>query len=77
LASITTQRSGSAGDYDIERIAIAYRDENSESLLTLTAPTETIIKFTDGSIDREEFLEEMEGQVNFVELAKKIAELVQ
>ena len=68
---------GESGDYNIERVVVAYRDENGESLLTLTAPTETILKFSSGSITREQFLKEMEGQVNFGEVAKKITEMAQ
>lgn len=68
---------GESGDYNIERVAVAYRDESGESLLTLTAPTETILKFSSGSISREQFLKEMEGQVNFGEVAKRIAEMAQ
>ncbi|MFC1874122.1 hypothetical protein ACFLYX_02340 [Chloroflexota bacterium] len=68
---------GQSGDYNIERVVVAYQDESGESLITLTAPTETILKFKNGVISREQFLKEMEGEVNFVEVAKKIAEMAQ
>ncbi|MFC1940251.1 hypothetical protein ACFLXO_06165, partial [Chloroflexota bacterium] len=68
---------GESGDYNIKRVAISYQYENGEPLMTLTAPTEIILKFANGTISREQFLEEMEGEVNFVEVAKKIAEIAQ
>jgi hypothetical protein len=67
---------GESGDYNIERVAIAYLDENGESLITLTAPAETILKFSSGAITREQFLQETEGQVDFGEVVKKISEMV-
>jgi hypothetical protein len=58
------------GDYNIRRVAVDYKGETGESLLTMTAPTDTVTDYSEGKIDREEFLDELEGQVNFVEVAK-------
>ncbi|MFC1917636.1 hypothetical protein ACFLXH_03185 [Chloroflexota bacterium] len=68
---------GQNGEYNIERVAISYADESGDSLITLTASTDAILKFADGKISREQFLEEMEGEVNLTEVAKKIAEMAQ
>ena len=68
---------GQSSGYNIERVVISYGDESGEALLTLTAPTKTILNLSNGSITREQFLQEMEGQVNFAEVAKKIAEMAQ
>ncbi|MFC1920254.1 hypothetical protein ACFLYQ_00840 [Chloroflexota bacterium] len=66
---------GQSGEYNIERVAISYADESGDSLITLTASTETILKFANGTATKEQFLEEMEGEVNLAEVAKKIAEM--
>jgi hypothetical protein len=63
---------GQNDENNIERVAIDYRNEGGESLLTLTAPAETIRKFANGSISREQFLEEMEGQVDFTKIISEI-----
>lgn len=63
----------SQGDYDIERVAIAYRGEDGEMLMTFTAPTEAILNFADGATSQEQFLENLEGEVNFVEIAGILA----
>ncbi|MFC1961881.1 hypothetical protein ACFLWN_02405 [Chloroflexota bacterium] len=68
---------GQSGGYNIERVAISYSDESGDSPITLTASTEAVLKFTNGTITREQFLEEMEGEVNVVEVAKKITEMAQ
>ena len=62
------------GEYGIKRVAVDYRNEEGESLLTLTAPTDIISRYADSSISRKQFLQELEGQVNFVEVAKILAE---
>ncbi|MFC2040332.1 hypothetical protein ACFLTW_04080 [Chloroflexota bacterium] len=66
---------GQNGEYNIERVAISYSDESGDSLITLTASTEAILKFANGATTREQFLEEMEGEVNIAEVAKKITEM--
>ncbi len=58
------------GKYNIKRVAVDYKNEEGESLLTLTAPSDTITRYSEGSISRQQFLQELEGQVNFVEVAK-------
>ena len=68
---------GQEDEYDIERVVIAYNDEDGDSLIKMTAPTNSILDYADGKIPREQFLEELEGQFNLVEFAKKIAELAQ
>jgi len=64
------------GKHNIDRVAVDYRNEKGESLITLTSSSETIQKYKDGSISREAMLQELEGQVNFVEIAKILAEEV-
>ncbi|MFC1991936.1 hypothetical protein ACFLVC_04365 [Chloroflexota bacterium] len=71
LASLDT-----GGEYNIKRVAVDYKNEEGESLLTLTAPTDIITRYADGSISRQQFLKELEGQVNFVEIAEMMAEEV-
>jgi hypothetical protein len=61
------------GKYDIKRVAVDYKNEQGQSLLTLTAPTDTITRYASGTISREQFLNNLEGQVNFVEVAKILA----
>ena len=64
LNNLILQRSG------IKRVAVDYKNEEGDSLLTLTAPSDTVVRYSDGAIDREQFLQELEGQVNFVEVAR-------
>ena len=62
------------GGYNVKRVAVDYKNENGKSLLKLTAPTDTINSYSDGSISRQQFLSELEGEVNFVEVAKLLSE---
>ena len=63
-----------SGENDIERIAINYRDENGDSLATMTASTAVIRGFANGTVSRQEFMQELEGEV---ELSKLIEEIMQ
>jgi hypothetical protein len=75
--SITEYLSGlaDAGEkYGVKRVAVDYKNENGDSLLTMTAPAETVVGYSEGSVSQQEFLEELEGKVNFVEVAKVITE---
>ena len=65
---------GQNEEYDIKRVAVAYKDTGGKTLLTLTAPTEIIVKLADGSISLEQFLEDLEGEVNFAEVVKQARE---
>ena len=62
------------GKYDIKQVAANYKDKEGKSLVTFTAPTRSIMDFANGSISREQFLRDLEGQVNFVEVARTLAE---
>lgn len=61
-----------SGDYGIERIAINYKDENGNSLAIVTAPIEAIRGFVNGTISRQQFMQELEGKVNLSELAEEV-----
>jgi hypothetical protein len=50
----------------IQRIAIEYKDPKGVSLLSLTAATDTITAFANGTITRTEFLKKLDGQANWV-----------
>lgn len=62
------------GKYDIQRVAVDYKNDEGDSILVLTAPSATITRYTSGSISRQQFLQELEGQVNFVEVARTLTE---
>jgi len=49
----------------IERVAIDYRDLTGQSLVTLTAPTDAISRFAQGTVSREQFMQKLEGKANW------------
>jgi hypothetical protein len=75
--SITEYLSGlaDAGEkYGIRRVAVDYKNENGDSLLTMTAPAKTVIGYSEGSLNQQQFLDDLEGKVNFTEVAKVLTE---
>jgi len=60
--------SGAAQEYNIGRISLDYRDEAGEQLVGLTAPTQSIEQFANGSISRQEFMQDLEGKMDLGQL---------
>jgi len=52
--------------YGLQRIAIEYKGANGTSLLSLTASTDSIKAFVNGTLPRSEFLKKLDGQANWV-----------
>ena len=52
--------------YGLQRIAMEYKSPTGSSLLSLTASTDTINAFINGTISRGEFLKKVDGQANWV-----------
>jgi hypothetical protein len=63
-----------AGAYGIGRVAFEYRNSLGDRVLTLTAPTQVIQDFANGTITRDVFLQSLEGDFDPQEL---YGELVQ
>lgn len=63
-----------APQHDITRVAVEYRDAGGTSLLTLTASTEAISGFAAGELDREAFMETVDGRVDLTSLAGEVIE---
>ena len=61
-----------AGEYGIERIAVNYKDENGDSLAIVTAPTEAIRGFVNGTITRQQFMQALEGKIELSKLAEEV-----
>jgi hypothetical protein len=61
-----------SGTYRIERIALDYKDADGVSLVGLTAPTDAIRKFSQGTMSRQDFMKAIEGQVNVSKLAEAV-----
>ncbi|MFC1967857.1 cohesin domain-containing protein [Chloroflexota bacterium] len=59
-----------SGEYGIERVVMQVLGENGEPLMILTAPTDVINGFAQGTVSREQFFKELEGAVNSGEVAK-------
>jgi hypothetical protein len=55
-----------ATEFDIHRVGMEYKSITGESLLTLTASTQTISDYANGRLSREEFLKGIDGEVNWV-----------
>jgi hypothetical protein len=63
-----------AGDkYGVKRVAVDYKNENGDSLLTMTAPADTVIGYSEGKVSQQQFLDDLEGKVNFIEVAKTLS----
>ena len=52
--------------YGLQRIAMEYKSPTGASLLSLTASTDTINAFINGTVSRGEFLKKVDGQANWV-----------
>ena len=61
-----------SGGYGIERIAVDYIDETGDSLAIVTAPTEAILGFENGTITRQQFMQAIEGKVELSTLAEEV-----
>ncbi|MFC2069280.1 hypothetical protein ACFLTP_09805 [Chloroflexota bacterium] len=61
-----------SGEYGIERIAMNYKDENGDSLAIVTAPTEAIRGFVNGTITRQQFMQALEGKVELSKLVEEV-----
>jgi len=57
----------------IQRIAVEYKSPNGTSLLSLTASTDTIRAFANGTINRSEFLKKLDGQANWVGFYQEVS----
>jgi hypothetical protein len=55
-----------AAEFGIRRVGMEYISATGESLLTLTASTQTISDYASGRLSREEFLKGIDGEVNWV-----------
>ena len=61
-----------AEEYGIERVAFDYLGESGDSLLVITASTEAISGFTAGTIDRSQFLKEVEAKADLPALVQEV-----
>lgn len=54
-----------ASQNNLTRIAIEYKSQSGASLVNLTAPTDAITAYSNGSLSRQEFLKKLDGQANW------------
>jgi hypothetical protein len=66
--------SDTAGAYGVGRVAIEYRNMAGDRILTLTAPTDVIRGFANGTISRDAFMQALEGEFDAQELYGEILE---
>jgi hypothetical protein len=60
--------SDTAGAYGVGRVAMEYRNTAGTRILTLTAPTDIIRNFANGTISRDAFMQALEGDFDAQEL---------
>jgi hypothetical protein len=60
---------GSVSSDNINRVAFQYLDSEGKSLATITAPTDIILKYSQGKITRTEFLKSIDALVDLSQLA--------
>jgi hypothetical protein len=56
----------------IERVAFEYRDGKGISLVTLTSPVDTALKYSQGKISRAEFLKAIDAQIDYSRLVDSV-----
>ena len=56
--------SQTAKELHVVRVAAEYHDEEGKTLVTLSAPTQSINDFSSGKITREQFTKSVDGQMN-------------
>jgi len=61
-----------SGKYGIEQIVLDYRESADKSLVSITAPTATILKYSKGTMSREDFMQAIEGKVDLSGLAENV-----
>jgi len=62
---LTKLATGEASEkYGIERVALEYRGQGGDSLLTVTASTDTIAGFANGTVSKEQFLQGVDAGGN-------------
>ncbi|MDA2922293.1 hypothetical protein MYX07_03440 [Patescibacteria group bacterium AH-259-L07] len=50
---------------NVTRLSLEYRDESSQSLMTLSASTYDIKRFASGTMTQQEFMNVLEGNINY------------
>lgn len=75
LAELAT--GGAAEQCGVEQVAIDYRNESGESLFTFTAPAEAIAAYKAGTISQEQFLSQVDADINLIGLAGEAERLSQ
>jgi len=63
-----------ASEMNVVRAAILYKDPKGRELMAVTAPTDAIKGFADGSITKEEFYRKMDGKFDIPNLTTAIQE---
>lgn len=54
-----------AQKYGVTRVAVNYRDDTGQSLVTVTAPTQTIADYRAGRISRDEFFKRIDARLDY------------
>ena len=65
-------RGQTAQSYGLKRVAIEYRDETGQSLVTMTAATKTLEAYVQGSITRQQLLQAIDGTADLAALAAEV-----
>lgn len=63
MTRLTT--SGPAKTAKVQRVVIDYRDKTGSTLMTMTAPTEAISGYAQGTLTRKEFMKQIDGTANW------------
>lgn len=72
ITEYLTSLADAGNKYGVKRVAVDYKNENGDSLLTMTAPAATAIGYSKGTVSQQQFLQDLEGKVNYVEVAKQL-----
>jgi hypothetical protein len=59
----------SSSAYGIDRVAFEYRDSEGKPLVDVTAPTDVILKYSQGKITQAEFLKAIDAKIDLSQFA--------
>jgi hypothetical protein len=72
VADYVVQMAEVCAKNNIERVAFEYRDAKGISLVTLTTPVDTALKYSEGKISRPEFLKAIDAQIDYSRLVDSV-----
>jgi len=61
-----------SSEKNISRVAFDYHDNKGNSLVTLTAPVDPVLKYSKGQISRTDFLKAMDAHIDYSQLVTSV-----